>query len=326
MKAVVFEKYGSPHVLELKELEKPEPKDDEVLIKVYAASINDWDWGLLRGKPFINRLMAGFPKPRKIKILGCDIAGRVEAVGSKVKRFKPGDELFGDISKGGWGGFAEYVCAREDALTLKPAAMTFDEAAAIPQAGILALQGIYHKGDIRPGQKVLINGAGGGAGSFAVQMAKSLGAVVTGVDNGGKLEMMRSIGADHVIDYVEEDFTKNGQHYDLILDLMGFHSIFDYRRSLNPGGRYVMVGGSTALVNQVIFLGPLISMTGSKKMGLLMHKANKDMDKMIELFETGKVLPVIDRRYPLSETAEAFRYFGEGKAKGKLVITLEKSS
>lgn len=326
MKAVVFEKYGSPHVLELKELEKPEPKDDEVLIKVHAASINDWDWGLLRGKPFINRLMAGFPKPRKIKILGCDIAGRVEAAGSKVKRFKPGDELFGDISKGGWGGFAEYVCAREDALTLKPAAMTFDEAAAIPQAGILALQGIYHKVDIRPGHKVLINGAGGGAGSFAVQMAKSLGAEVTGVDNGGKLEMMRSIGADHVIDYVEEDFTKNGQHYDLILDLMGFHSIFDYRRSLNLGGRYVMVGGSTALVNQVIFLGPLISVTGSKKMGLLMHKANKDMDKMIELFEAGKVLPVIDRRYPLSETAEAFRYFGEGKAKGKLVITLEKSS
>lgn len=325
MKAIVYDSYGSHDELHLEEVEKPIPKNNEVLVKVSAASINDWDWGLLRGKPFVNRLMAGFPKPKRIKILGCDIAGQVESVGSEVVQFKPGDEVFGDLSKGGWGGFAEYTCASENELTLKPAGMTFDEAAAIPQAGILALQALrYNRGKdikfIRQGDKVLINGAGGGAGSFAVQIAKSLGAVVTGVDSGEKLESMLSTGADEVIDYAKEDFTKNGQSYDLIIDLMGFHPLFDYRRSLNFGGTYVMVGGSTALANKVIFLAPFISMVGSKKMGLLMHKANKDMDKMVELFESGKVVPVIDRRYPLSEVSEAFRYFGGGHTKGKVVI------
>ena len=321
MKAIVFTKYGSPDFLELKEVEKPTPKENEVLIKVHASSINDWDWGLLRGKPFANRIMFGLLKPKKI--LGCDIAGRVEAIGKNVKQFQPGDNVFGDISGGNWGGFAEYACARENEIALKPVSMSFEEAAAIPQAGALALQSVYDKAQIQSGQKVLINGAGGGAGTFAVQIAKSLGAEVTGVDSTRKLNMMRSIGADHVIDYTQEDFTKNGQCYDLIIDNAAHHSIFDYKRALSPKGIYVMLGGSTARIFQIMFLGPLISMTGSKKLGILMLKPNKDLAFMKELFETGKVKPVIDRRYPLSEVAEALRYFGEGHTKGKVVITLE---
>ncbi|MBL7135794.1 MAG: NAD(P)-dependent alcohol dehydrogenase [Candidatus Marinimicrobia bacterium] len=322
MKAIVYTKYGPPDVLQLKEVEKPIPKDNEVLVKVHAASVNDWDWGLLRGTPFVNRLLFGLLKP-KIKILGVDIAGLVEAVGRNVKQFQPGDEVFGDISGCGWGGFAEYVCALENALVLKPASITFEEAAAVPQAAVLALQGLRDKRQIQPGQKVLINGAGGGAGTFAVQIAKSFGAEVTGVDSMSKLDMMRSIGADKVIDYTREDFTKNGQRYDLILDFSAHHSIFDYKRTLSPKGIYVMVGGSTARIFQAMLLGPWISMIGSKKVGVLMHKPNKDLTFMKELFETGKVVPIIDRRYPLSKVAEALRYFGEGHAKGKVVITLE---
>jgi len=321
MKAIVWTKYGSPDVLHLGEAEKPTPKDNEVLIKVHAASINSWDWELLRGKPFVNRLLFGLLKPKII--LGCDIAGRVVAIGKNVKQLQPGDDVFGDISGCGWGGFAEYVCARDNALALKPASMTFEEVAAVPQAALLALQGLRDKGQIQPGQKVLINGAGGGAGTFAVQIAKSFGAEVTGVDSTRKLDMMRSIGADQVIDYTQEDFTKNGQRYDLILDVAAYHSIFDYKRALSPKGIYVMVGGSTARIFQVMFLGPWISMTGSKKMGILMHKPNKDLAFIKELLEAGKVVPVIDRRYPLSEVPEALRYFGKGHAKGKVVITLE---
>ena len=251
------------------------------------------------------------------------MAGRVEAVGKNVKQFQPDDEVFGDISGCGWGGFAEYVCARENALALKPTSVTFEEAAAVPQAALLALQGLRYKGQIQPGQKVLINGAGGGAGTFAVQIAKSFGAEVTGVDSTKKLDMMRSIGADQVIDYTQEDFTKNEQRYDLILDVAAYHSIFDYKRALSPKGIYVMVGGSSARIFQVSFLGPWISMTGGKKMGLLLHKPNKGLAFMKELLEAGKVLPVIDRRYPLSEVPEALRYFGEGHARGKVVITLK---
>jgi NADPH:quinone reductase-like Zn-dependent oxidoreductase len=322
MKAIVYQKYGSPDVLELKEVEKPTPKDNEVLIKVHAASVNDWDWGLLRGKPFMNRMVFGLLKPRT-KILGGDIAGRIEAVGRNVKQFQPGDEVFGDLSGCGFGAFAEYVCARENALVLKPASMTFEEAAAVPQAAVLALQGLRDKRQIQKGQKVLINGAGGGAGTFAVQIARSFGADVTGVDSTSKLDMMRSIGADHVIDYTQEDFTKNGQCYDLILDFAAHHSIFDYKRALSPKGIYVLVGGSSARMFQIMFMGPLISMTGSKKIRVLMHKPNKDLVFMKELFEAGKVNPVIDRRYMLSEVPEALRYFGEGRAKGKVVITVE---
>jgi NADPH:quinone reductase-like Zn-dependent oxidoreductase len=323
MKAIVCTKYGPPEVLKLEEVAKPTPKDNEVLVKIHAASINSWDWGLLRGTPFMNRLVFGLLKP-KTKILGCDIAGRVEAVGRNVKQFQPGDEVFGDISGCGWGGFAEYVCASENALALKSAGMTFEQAAAVPQAGLLALQGLRDKGHIQKGQKVLINGAGGGAGTFAVQIAKSYGAEVTGVDSTGKLDMLRSIGADHVIDYTQEDFTKNGQHYDLVLDVVTYRSIFDYKRVLSPKGIYVMLGGgSWARVYQTMFLGPWISMTGSKKMGILMHKPNKGLAFMKELLEAGKVVPVIDKRYPLSKVPEALRYFGKGDAKGKVVITVE---
>lgn len=320
MKAIVYTKYGATDVLKLKEVEKPTPKDNEVLIKVHAASVNSWDWDLLRGVPFMVRL-GGLLKP-KYKILGADIAGRVEAVGKDVKQFLPGDEVFGDISGCSWGGFAEYVCARENALSLKSASMTFQEAAAMPQAAVLALQGLRDKGQIQKGQKVLINGAGGGVGTFAVQIAKSYGAEVIGVDSTKKLDMLKSIGADQVIDYTQVDFTKNGQQYDLILDVAGYRSIFDYKRALSPKGTYVMVGGSMSRIFQVMFLGPWISMTGSKKMGILMHKPNQyDQNFMNELFEAGKVVPVIDRRYPLSETAEALLYLGEGHPKGKVVIS-----
>jgi NADPH:quinone reductase-like Zn-dependent oxidoreductase len=322
MKAIVYAKYGTTDVLKLKEVEKPTPKDNEVRIKVHAASVNSWDWDLLRGIPYLVRL-GGLLKP-KYNILGADIAGRIEAVGRDVKLFLPGDEVFGDISGCGWGGFAEYVCADENALTLKPASMTFEEAAAMPQTAVLALQGLRDKGRIQKGQKVLINGAGGGVGTFAVQIAKSFGAEVTGVDNTSKLAMLLSLGADQVIDYTQEDFTQHGQHYDLILDVVGNRSIFDYKRSLSPNGTYVMVGGSMARIFQVMFLGAWISMIGSKKMGILIHKPNKnDQNFMKELFEAGKVVPVIDRRYPLSEVAEALRYLGEGHPKGKVVIRVE---
>ncbi|MEE8588990.1 MAG: NAD(P)-dependent alcohol dehydrogenase [Sulfurimonadaceae bacterium] len=323
MKAMVYTRYGPPDVLQLKEVEKPTPKDDEVLVKVQAVSINDWDWQLLQGIPFVNRMMAGLLKPTRIQILGCDIAGRVEAVGKNVKQYRAGDKVFGDLSRCGFGGFAEYVCAREDALTLKPETMTFEDAAAIPQAGLLALQGLSDKGELQPGQKVLINGASGGAGTFAVQIAKSLGTEVTGVCSTKKMDFVRSLGADHVIDYTQEDFTKNGQQYDLILDMQAHHSIFDCKRSLLPNGIYAFVGGTDTRALQAIFLGPLISMTGSKKMGLLLHKPNKDLALMIELIKSGKVTAVVDRLYPLSKAAEAMRYFGEGHKKGKIVITME---
>lgn len=323
MKAILFTKYGSPDVLHLEEVEKPTPKENEVLIKVHAASINSWDWEMMRGTPFVNRLMAGIIKPKRIKILGCDIAGRVEEVGKNVKLFQPGNEVFGDLSRCGWGGFAEYVCARDNAVVLKPEDITFEQAAAIPQAGLLALQGLHDKGKVQPGQKVLINGASGGVGTFAIQIAKSSGAEVTAVCSTKKLDMVRSMGADHVIDYMQKDFTQNGHYYDLILDVQGYHSIFDYKRALSPKGIYVMVGGSSTLANQLLFIGPWITMTGSKKMGLLLHKANKGMTFMKELLKTGKVVPVIDRCYPLSEVPEAMRYFGEGHARGKVVITLD---
>ena len=320
MKAITYTKYGPPDVLKLKEVAKPTPKDNEVLVKVYASSINDWDWNLLKGN-YQGRIGA-FLKP-KYKILGSDVAGQIESVGKNVTKFQPGDKVFGDLSWGDWGCFAEYVCAPENTLVLKPSKMTFEEAAAIPQSALLALQGLRDKVKIQKGQKVLINGAGGGAGSFAIQIAKSFGAEVTGVDSGEKLDIMRSIGADHVIDYTKEDFTKNGQCYDFILDFSAHHSIFDYKHALSPKGVYTVVGGSSARFLQVALLGPLISIIGSKKMRHLIHKPNKGLDSLKELFEAGKVKPVIDRRYTLSEVPEAFRYFGEGHAKGKVVITLE---
>jgi len=323
MKAIVYEKYGPPDVLQLKEVEKPIPKDNEVLVKVHAASVNYCDSAFVRGKPLVARLWSGPLKPKNT-ILGADVAGRVEAVGRNVKQFQPGDEVFGEIGGCGLGGFAEYVSVPENALGLKPANISFEEAAAVPQAAVVALQGLRDKGQIQPGQKVLIYGASGGIGTFAVQIAKSFGAEVTGVCSTRNLDMVRSIGADHVIDYTQEDFTQNEQRYDLILAAAGYRSIFDYKRALSPKGIYVSTGGSMAQTFQAMLLGPFISMTGSKKMGALPARSNqKDLAFMKELLEAGKVVPVIDRRYPLSEVAEALRYYGEGHAQGKVVITLE---
>ena len=320
MKAIVFTSYGSPDVLELKDVDKPTPRDDQVLIKVHAASVNDWDWAALHGTPFVNRLMFGILKPKK-RILGSDIAGRIEAVGKSVLRFRPGDEVFGDLS-GDWGGFAEYVCAREKALALKSPSMSFEEAAAIPQAAMLAVQGLRDHGKIQPGQKLLINGAGGGVGTFAIQIAKSYGVEVTGVDSPGKLDLLRSLGAEHVIDYTQEDFTKGSLRYDLILDVKTTRSIFDCARALSPRGTYVTVGGSMGRLWQAMVLWPWIAMTTRKKIRVVALKQNKDLAYMKELYEAGKVAPVIDGPYKLSEVPEAFRYFGEGRHKGKIVITL----
>lgn len=323
MKAIVYERYGPPEVLQLKEVDRPTPKDNEALVEVHAASVNYSDWAFVRGKPFLVRLMgAGLLKPQNV--LGADIAGRIEAVGRNVKQFQPGDEVYGDLSGCGWGGFAEYVAVPENALALKPANLTFEEAAAVPQAAVVALQGLRDKGQVQPGQKVLTNGASGGIGTFAVQIAKSFGAEVTGVCSTRNLDMVRSIGADQVIDYTQEDFTKNGQRYDLILATAGYRSIFDYRRALSPNGIYVMAGGSMKQIMQANLLGPFISKAGGKKLNALSHNTSqKDLVFMKELIEAGKVVPVIDRRYPLSEVAEAVRYYGEGHAQGKVVITVE---
>jgi NADPH:quinone reductase-like Zn-dependent oxidoreductase len=320
MKAIVYTKYGPPEVLELKEVAKPTPKDDEVLIEVQAVSVNRSDWEGLRGKPLYARI-GGLLKPRH-QILGSDIAGRVEMAGRNIRRFQPGDEVFGDVLPR-LGGFAEYVCTRESALAPKPASMTFEEVATIPQAAVIALQGIRDKGQVQPGQKVLINGAGGGAGTFAVQLAKIYGAEVTGVDNTGKLDFMRSLGADHVIDCTREDFTKNGKQYDLILDIVAHRSVFAYKRALKSNGRYFLAGGSVATILQILLLGPWIRATTGKKVRVLaVQPSLKDMVCVTELCEAGKVVPVIDRRYPLSEVPEALRYLAEGRTKGKVVITV----
>ncbi|MDH5637066.1 MAG: NAD(P)-dependent alcohol dehydrogenase [Nitrospinota bacterium] len=324
MRAIVYDGYGAPEVLKLQEVVKPTPKDNEALIKVYAASINSMDWDMLTGKPAIYRLLFGVTGP-KHPILGCDVAGIVEAVGAKVTRFQPGDEVYGDLSIGEkFGGFAEYACASENILAPKPASMTFEQAAAIPQAGLLAYKGLQFHGEIKPGNKVLFNGAGGGAGSFALQMVKSMGAEVTGVDSAVKLETMLSLGADHVIDYTREDFTKNGKRYDLILDVVANRSIFDYKRSLNPNGSFGVIGGSIGRIIQIALLGPLISRLGDKKMGIVIHSPDKEgYEHMNELFETGKMKPVIDKVFPLSQTVEAFHYFSQGSFKGKIVIPIK---
>ena len=321
MKAIVNRRYGSPDVLKLEEVEKPAPKDDELLIKVHAVSVNRSDWEGLTGKPLYARI-GGLRQPRH-PILGSDIAGRVEIAGRDNRQFLPGDEVFGEMGDY-HGGFAEYVCTRGKAWALKPVRLTFEQAAAIPQSGVIALQGIRAEGQVRPGQAVLINGAGGGAGTFAVQLAKLYGAEVTGVDNTGKMGFLRSLGADHVIDYTREDFTRNGKQYDLILDLVADRSIFAYLRALRPNGRYLFVGGSVATVFQVLLLGPLLRRPTGKDLRLLAVQRNrKDLVTITDLCVEGKVVPVIDRRFRLSEVPEALRYLGEGHAKGKVVITLE---
>jgi NADPH:quinone reductase-like Zn-dependent oxidoreductase len=325
MKAIICTKYGSPDVLQLEEVEKPAPKDDEVLIKIHAASINSRDWRMMRANPFFIRLMpGGFLRPKN-KILGGDVAGRVETVGKYVKQFKPGDEVFGYLpSATGRGTFAEYVCTNENAITLKPANLTFEQAAAVPIAALTALQGLRDKGNIQPGQKVLINGASGGVGTFAVQIAKAFGAEVTAVCSTRNLEMARSIGADHVIDYRKEDFTRNGQRYDLILAVNGYHPVSDYWRALSPDGIYVVAGGSMFQLFQAAQQARQTSKTGSQKTAVVSLVQNqKALVFMRELLESGKVIPVIDKCFPLSKIAEALRYFEEMHPKGKVVITVE---
>ena len=324
MKAFVRTKYGSPDVLQLKDIEKPTPLDDEVLIEVRAASINAYDWHLLTADVFLIRLMGGgLLRPQKAT-LGADIAVRVIAVGKDIKRFQPGDEVFG-TAKGGSGGFAEYVCAREKSLELKPANVSFEEAAAVPMAALTALQGLRDQGQIEPGQKVLIHGASGGVGTFAVQIAKSFGAEVTAVCSSKHVERARSIGADHVIDYTREDFTENGELYDLILVANGDRSIPDYKRSLKPKGICVLAGGGSGSVSSLLagmIVGWWFSKTGSRKIGSFLATINqRDLAFVKELLESGRIKPAIDRRYPLAEAVEALRYFGEGHASGKVVLT-----
>jgi NADPH:quinone reductase-like Zn-dependent oxidoreductase len=322
MKAILFPRYGSPDVLELTEVEKPTPNENQVLIKVIAAAVNPLDWHGMRGEPFIARMDNGLRKPKDQR-LGADIAGRVEAVGKNVTEFKPGDEVFGAI---GAGGFAEYACTREKNLALKPANVSFEEAAAAPVVGLTAIQGFRHAGGIRAGQKVLVNGAAGGIGTFAVQLAKSMGAEVTGVCSTKNLDLVRSIGADHVIDYTREDFTRTGQKYDLIYDAIGNRSVSDYRRALKPGGRCVIAGfTSLSRLFEHMILGPWTSRNSDKKVDMMgVSNANKeDLLLIKELLETGKVVPFIDRRYPLSETAEAIRYLETLHARGKVIINVE---
>jgi NADPH:quinone reductase-like Zn-dependent oxidoreductase len=324
MKAAVYTRYGSPDVVQITDVEKRVPKDDEVLIKVRAASVNPLDWHFMRGTPYFLRLMAGLRKP-KDKRLGVDVAGQVEAVGGNVKQFKPGDEVFGACR----GAFAEYACTSESALVTKPNNVTFEQAASVPIAAFTALQGLRDKGEIQPGQKVLINGAAGGVGTFAVQIAKWFGAEVTGVCSTRNVDMVRSIGADRVIDYTREDFTKSGQLYDLFFDCVGNHSLLACRRVLNPKGNYVPVGGSAGRW----MIGPLVRaittlvlsrFVSEKLVAFFLAKSSKeDLNLMHELMKAGKVTPVIDKRYRLSEVPEAIRYLEEGHARGKVVITLE---
>jgi NADPH:quinone reductase-like Zn-dependent oxidoreductase len=325
MKAIVCTKYGSPDVLQLQEVAKPAPQDEEVLIEIHAASVNARDWRFMRAKPFFIRLVpGGFLQPKN-KILGADVAGRVEAIGSNVRQFKPGDEVFGYLpSATGRGTFAEYVCANEKAITLKPANLTFEQAAAVPEAAMTALQGLRDNGNIQPGQKVLINGASGGVGTFAVQIAKAFGAEVTAVCSTRNLEMVLSLGADHVIDYKVEDFTQNGQQYDLILAVNGYHPISDYLRALNAEGIYVVAGGSMFQLFQAALQRRRASKTGSQITYVVsLAQSQKDLIFLKELLESGKVIPIIDGCYPLSKTAEALWYFEKVHARGKVVITVE---
>ena len=320
MKAIVYHKYGSPDVLRLDDIQTPIPGDNEVLVKVHAVSINSWDWDMLTGKPFEYRFFSGLLKPKSTKLHGCDIAGQVEVVGKNVKHLHVGDEVFGDLSEGGWGAFAEYTCASENALIIKPSIMTFEEAACLSHGGNLAVQGLIDFGQIKSGQKVLINGGCGSTGTLAIQIAKLFDVELTGVDRKEKLDMMRTLGADHVIDYTKDDFTKNGRQYDLIFDVKTTRSIFDYMRALSPNGTYVTVGGKTSRILQLVLFRKL---SRKYKMHMIGYKANKDLNHIVELFEAGKIKPVIDKCFPLEETADAFRYFGEGRFKGKIVITLK---
>ncbi|HYC38968.1 MAG TPA: NAD(P)-dependent alcohol dehydrogenase [Chitinophagaceae bacterium] len=319
MKAVVCTRYGGPDVLRLTEVKTPTPRDDEVLVRVRAVSLNDWDAGLLQGDP-INRLLFGLLKPKR-KILGSDIAGCIEKVGRKVTRFRPGDEVYGDLT-GRWGGFAEYVCAPQNRIALKPPGMSFADAAALPQAGMLAVQGLVDRGEIAPKKRVLINGAGGGVGTLGVQIAKTFGVEVTGVDSSAKLEAMRATGFDYVIDYTKEDFTRNGERYDLILDAKTNRGPFAYLRALSRNGIYVTVGGSIGRLLQAFLFAPWIRWITGKRIRIVALKPNKDLAYLKQLYEQGKIKPLIEGPFSLEEVPNAFRMFYRSEHKGKIVITV----
>jgi len=322
MKAIVCQRYGPPEGLALEDLPMPEPKAGEVRVRVHAASVNAADWHLMRGTPFLVRLMFGLRKP-KFSILGADMAGHVDAVGDGVAALQPGDAVFGDLSGCGFGAFAEYVCVPEEALAPMPAGLTFDEAAAVPMAAVTALQALRDKGQIQEGFKVLIAGASGGVGSFAVQIAKALGAEVTALGRTEKLEMVRALGADRVIDTTQEDVTQLGELYDLILDAAAYRSILAYRPLLRPEGAYVLVGGSNAQLLQTLLMGPWLSRTGGRRMEMVMAKPNRDdLREVSALIEAGSVRPVVDRRFPLHGVPDAIRHLESRKAQGKVVITV----
>ncbi|MBX0329675.1 NAD(P)-dependent alcohol dehydrogenase [Oscillochloris sp. ZM17-4] len=322
MKAMVYHRYGPPDVLTCADVPQPTPGDNEVLVRVHAAGVNAGDWHLLRGSPFLVRLMFGLRRPKR-PIIGSDVAGQIDAVGSKVTRLKPGDAVFGELSSSGFGAFAEYACAREEALVRKPDNLSFAEAAGVPLAALTALQGLRDVGQIQPGQKVLVNGASGGVGSFAVQLARSLGAEVTGVCSTSKVDMVRALGPDHVIDYTQEDVTRSGRQYDLILDAAAYRPFSDYQRALTPTGTYVLVGGATKRLLQVMIMGAMRSKKGGQQFKtFILQSKLTNLQFIKELVEAGKLKPAIDRCYPLEELPTALRQLEAGQARGKAVIAL----
>lgn len=323
MKAILLKEYGLPNVLEIGEVAKPIPDDNEVLVKIHSTSINDWDWSLIRGKPFVIRLIYGLKKP-KINIPGVDVSGKIEAVGDNVSSFKIGDEIYCDLSECGCGGFAEYVCVPEKVLSKKPTNISYNDASALPHAGTLALQGIVEKGEVKSGQRILINGAGGGVGTLGIQILKSYDVTITGVDSDEKLDLMKSLDFDSVIDYKKVDFTDTGDKYDLILDTKSNRSVFKYARSLKKNGRYITVGGSMSRLVEIALLGSLISLFTGKKLSVLIHKPNKGLDQITKLVEKGQIKPVVDGPYRFDKIPELIQYFGEGKHLGKIVVEIEK--
>jgi len=323
MKAILLNNYGLPNLLEIGEVAKPVPKDDEVLVKVHAASINDWDWGLVRGKPFIIRLFFGLIKPT-IKIPGVDISGKVEEVGGNVRSFSAGDETYCDLSDCGLGGFAEYVCIPSKNLSKKPANISHNEASALPHAGLLALQGLVEKGNVKSGQSVLINGAGGGVGTLGIQILKSYNVTVTGVDSDEKLGLMTSLGFDSVMDYKKVDFTETGEKYDLILDTKSYRSVFKVAGALKANGTYITLGGSMVRVFGIALFGWLISLFTGKRLSVLIHDPNKRLDQITNLVEKGQIQPIVDGPYRFDKIPELIQYFGEGKHSGKVIVDFEK--
>lgn len=322
MKAIILKSYGLPDVLGIGEVAKPVPRDEEVLVRIHSSSINDWDWGMVRGKPFIIRLIFGLKKP-KINIPGVDISGKIEAVGDKVGAFKIGDEVYCDLSECGFGGFAEYVCVPEKTLSKKPSNISHNDAAALPHAGLLALQGLVDKGKVKSGQRVLINGAGGGVGTLGIQILKSYGVEVTGVDSAEKLDLMQSLGFDSVLDYKKVDFTETGEKYDLILDTKSNRSVFKYARALKKNGTYVTVGGSMSRLFEILLIGSLLSLFTSKKLSVLSLEPNKGLDRISKLVEKGQLRPVVDGPYRFDQIPELIQYLGEGKHRGKIVVEIE---